>query len=289
MIKIISGLAMIGVFATSASADEKYPTYSSFEVLTADLMKLTSGKNIASATCAANRYGGYKNEGPSYFRGVGVDVIDSNYDFKTTQYFNDHVKAHPSQKDVGKKCYDIVEGVKTTITFSSDKENTSSNEITSVRASQASFDAKVDFGMATIDTNYSTAVSDSSTSTASSGSSDGSSTTSTFSWTKDTGDYRVWMQKNHYSLVKTVTLPIQYTISNLEWKTSCHYKKSETFGHDIIRDRAYSGKTSMSDLGKTKNNEPLIVIIPTEVKFNVSFYDKWPSYTIQRNQSCEQN
>ncbi|MDB0044879.1 hypothetical protein N9F03_06175 [Planktomarina temperata] len=285
MIKIISGLAMIGVFATSASADEKYP---SFEVLTADLMKLASGKNIASATCGTNRYDGYKNEGSNYFRGAGVEVIASNYDDVTSRYFNKHVKAKPSQQDVGKKCYDIVEGAKTTITFSSDKENTSSNTISTVRDSQASFDAKVDFGMASIDTNYSTAVSNTSTSTSTSGSSDGSSTTSTFSWTKDLGDYRVWMQKNHYSLIKTVTLPVDYHISNLEWKTSCHYKKSETFGHDIIRNPAYSGKTSMSDLGKTKNNGPLKVTIPTEVKFNVSFYDKWPSYTIQHGKSCEQ-
>lgn len=284
MHKIISGLALIGVLATPVLAEDK--KYDSFESLKAGLLRLAYDKQFAASKCAANRYSGYQNESGNHIRATTVEVIKTNYDDVISAYFKKHMKVKETQKDVVQKCYDIKEGIQTTITFSAEKNNSSSDTVTSTKSSDASFDASLSYGIASIDASYSTAVSKTSTSSKTSGSSDGSSYQTTFTWNKDDGDYRIKMVKNNYSLKQAVTLPVNYTIGKLNWVASCHYKKHEDIGKDMIHSPSYPGISSMSELGK---GSELKVTIPTKISFDVSYYDQWPSYEKQHGKTCEQN
>ena len=244
------------------------------------------GGDRAGNICKSLRnssYGGYQNRSGNYFTWTQLVVKESNYNAKVHEAFIENVRIQPTQNHVsGPTCFNIDEETSgVTVEFHKGNSNVTINKVTTTHASGVSFSASASYGVASVDVGYSQSVSKSTSVSQGVGTETATTITIPFHWNAETGDYRVWLAVNEYTLNKEITKNVTYTIDRLEYEVTCSFKKHMTRGKDKIHYPKRTGSIKISDLSSTNT-----YTIPTKIKFNVKYYDQWPSYELEKGKSC---
>jgi len=283
MYKFIAAISILTFISTSAIAEK---SYSSLNALKADLSHVALGGNRAAHICSSLRnssYSGYKNRSGNSFTWTQLVVKESNYNAKVHEAFTENVNIQPTQKHVaGPTCFNVnreTSGV--TVEFHKGQSSVTSNTVTSTQGSNFSVSASASYGVASVDVGYSQSISNSTSVTNGIGRENSTIFKVPFSWNADYGDYRVWLVVNEYSLNKEVPKVVTYTIDSLKYEVTCNFKKHQDIGSDQIRHPKRSGSIPISELSSTDT-----YTIPTKIKFNVKYYDQWPSYETEKGKSC---
>jgi hypothetical protein len=283
MHKIIVAISVLIFMSTSAIAEKQY---SSLHDLKNSLTHVALGGNRAGNICKslrASSYSGYHDRSGNYFTSTRLVVKASNYNTKVHEAFIENVSIQPTQSHVsGPTCFNVSQETSgVMVKFYKGQQSVTSNSVTSTHASDVSISASASFGVASVDVGYSQSVSNSTSVTNSTGNTNSTEFDIPFSWVAKDGDYRVWLAVNEYTLNKEITKNVTYTIDRLDYEVTCNFKKHMTIGKDKIRYPKRGGSIKISDLSSTKT-----YTVPTKIKFNVKYYDQWPSYELEKGKSC---